>query len=64
MNEADDLLNEATRLLRSVDSVPLAEAMDIRRRAMRPVGVANRIGRHAPIMTDQPTHRELLKPKV
>jgi hypothetical protein len=63
MDEAEDLRNEALRLLKSVDSLPPAEAMDIRREAMRLIGLANRIGRHSRIMTEQPSHRELLKPR-
>ena len=49
MNEAESLRSEAVRLLRSVDGMPLAEAMDVRRRAMRLIGLAARTGRHSPI---------------
>jgi hypothetical protein len=63
MNEAEDLRNEALRLLRSVDSLPLADAMDVQRRAGRLLGLADRIDQGARIMSKQPTHRQVLNPK-
>jgi hypothetical protein len=61
MSEAEELRNEALRLLRSVDSRPQAEAMGIEHEAQRLTELADRMD--AARQVPPPLKRQTLKPK-
>ena len=63
MNDVESLRSEALRLLRSVDSLPLADAMNILRHASRLLGLAVGIDHGSLVMTEQPTFQQALTPK-
>ena len=60
--EPVNLRVEATRLLRSVESRPLAEAIGMQRAAEQMLRMADLIDR-GPIVSEQPTGRRVLTPK-
>ena len=65
MDEADRLRAEALRLLRTIEPKSVsAQATEVWRQAMDLIGRANRLRRSSQVMTDQPTHGQLLRPKV
>ena len=63
MNDAESLRNEALRLLTSINGATnSAEAMNTLRRAMGLISLANRVGRHSSIMTEQSTLQQVITP--